>query len=488
MNKLKALAGQTVIYGLSTILVRGLNWLISPFHTHVFDSNPAEFGIIASIYAYVAFINVIFMYGMETAFFRYAKDKNDTNKVFSTAFLSLLCTTAVLVAILVALSGKIAVVLNYPNQQEFVIILAFIIGFDTLSNIPFARLRLEGKPLKYVAIKGLNVLINIGLNFFLLYPIIQGSFSMFGYTVEPVKGVTYVFIANLVASIVTFLIFVPSFFKEKFEFCKQTWQDMMRYGLPLIIVGLAGMVNETIDRILLKYLGAGTDTENMAQIGIYSAAYKLSIFMSLVVQAFRMGAEPFFFKQAGEQDARKTYADVMLYFVLFSLVVFLGVSLNLDWLIYILSEKFQAGKMIVPIVLMAYLFLGVSYNLSVWYKLTDKTHLASYITVFGAIIAIVLNVIFIPKYGYIACAWATLITYFCIAVISWLVGRKYYPIPYKLGKIGAYLLLGLALYGLSIFVSFESFALTIIAKNSLILIFIAIAYHIDGRKLLNSKE
>ena len=486
MSKLKSLAGQTAIYGISTILVRSLNWLINPFHTYVFGENQSDMGIIVEFYAYVAFINVLLMYGMETAFFRYAsKDKENHQRVFSTAMLSLLITTGFFVILISAFSQPIANALQYPNLSHIVIILAGIVGFDTLSNIPFAKLRLEGKPMQYVKVKLLNVIITVSLNFFLLFPILKENPSMFGLPLRNEHALLYVFIANLAASAITFFIFVPDFFKTKFEFCKKTWTDMMRYGLPLIVVGLAGIVNETIDRILLKHLlPQETLSERNEQVGIYGSVYKLAIFMSLVVQAYRMGAEPFFFRQAKDKDAIETVAKAMSLFVIMGVAIFLAVSFNLDWIILIIEESFRGAKDIVPILLMAYLFLGIFYNLSVWYKLGDKTHYAMAISITGAIVTIVINVIFIPSHGYWASAWATLASYLVMTIISWQWGKKYYPVPYDLKKISFYLLMGLALFGLSKIVAPSSFGLQLVWKNFLLLLFLGIAFVKDLNPML----
>lgn len=489
MSKLKRLAGQTAIYGISTILVRSLNWLINPFHTYVFGENQSDMGIIVELYAYVAFVNVLLMYGMETAFFRYAsKDKDNHQKVFSTAMLSLLLTTGFFIVLITSFSQNIASALLYPDLSHIVVILAFIIGFDTLSNIPFAKLRLVGKPLQYVKIKLINVLITVSLNVFLLYPILKGNPQMFGLPLQEEHALMYVFLANLAASAITFLIFVPDFFRSKFEFCKKTWTDMMRYGLPLIVVGLAGIVNETIDRILLKYLLPQESlTERNAQVGIYGSVYKLAIFMSLVVQAYRMGAEPFFFSQAKDKDALGTVSKAMSLFVIMGVAIFLGVSFNLDWIILIIEESFRAAKDIVPILLMAYLFLGIFYNLSVWYKLGDKTHYAMVISIIGAIVTILINVIFIPTYGYWASAWATLASYVVMTVISWQWGKKYYPVPYDLKKTGFYIGLGLALFALSKVLNIENYILRLIFNNILLLLFFGIAFALDIKALLKER-
>lgn len=485
MKKIQNLASQTIIYGLSTIIVRALAWIVAPFHTRIF--HPTEYGIISEMYAYVAFINVVFMYGMETAFFRFAtKKEQNADAVFSTIMFSLLATTAFFVTGFVIMSGKIADWLQYSEKGALVAMLAIIIGLDTLANIPFAKLRLQGKPLKYVIVKALNVLVFVGLNVIFFYPLLTKDISMiFGYEITKINGVAFVFVANLIASIFTLLVFIPQFLMQQWSFCIDTWKSMMRYGLPFVIVGLAGIVNETLDRVLLKYLlPYDTLDERMAKVGIYSAAYKLSIFMNLVVQAFRMGAEPFFFKQAGEQDAKEVYASIMKYFIIFCLIVFLGISLNLDIIIQLLGEKYHEGKVVVPIILMAYLFLGVFYNLSVWYKVTDKTHYAIFIAIAGALITIAINVIFIPKIGYEASAWATLWAYVVMSFISWIWGRKYYKIEYSMFRIFKYFGLGVGIFFISQQFNFENFWIGLIINNLLLVIFISIAYLLDLKNVL----
>lgn len=486
LSKLKQLASQTALYGISTILVRSLSWLINPFHTHVFGANQSTVGIIVELYAYIAFINVILMYGMETAFFRYAsKDQKNQDNVFSTAMVSLFATTSFFVTVIILFSQNIANILQYPDIKSIIMMLAFILGFDTLSNIPFAKLRLENKPMHYIGIKLLNVLISVGLNFFLLFPILKGNPSMFGLSLNPEHALYYVFTANLCASATTFLIFVPDFLNTKFKFCKRTWNDLMKYGLPLIIVGLAGIVNETIDRILLKYLlPQETLEERTAQVGIYGSVYKLAIFMSLVVQAYRMGAEPFFFKQAKDKDALQTIAKAMTLFVIMGLCIFLAVSFNLDLVILAVEKSYRIAKNIVPILLMAYLFLGIFYNLSVWYKLGDKTHYAMFISITGAIVTILINVLFIPKYGYWASAWATLASYFVMTIISWQWGKKHYPVPYELSKICAYIGFALILFGITKTLNFENLWTQGLFNNTLLLLFIAVAFLKDIKPML----
>ena len=368
MRPLRQLATQTAIYGFTTILVRMLNYLLAPLHTRVF-TDQADYGIISEMYAYVTFINVIAMFGLETAFFRFASNNTnelDKNKVFGSAQLSLIITTLLMVGLLIVSAGDIATALNYAGRNNYIIFFALIIGFDTLTNIPFAKLRLENRPWKYFTYKFINILVNILLNLFFLWPALKNDFTLFsafGYTYQPEYGILYVFVANLIASAVTFSLFIPDLFHIKFDLA--IWKKLMRYGAPLIILGLAGMINETLDRVLIKYWGSGTLNDNMKQVGIYSAVYKISIFMTLAVQGFRMGAEPFFFKQSLEKNAPITYANVMKYFVIACCIIFLGVGMFPDIFKVIIGEDFHEGLHIVPILLLANLFLGIYYNQNV---------------------------------------------------------------------------------------------------------------------------
>ena len=492
MRPLRQLATQTAIYGFTTILVRMLNYLLAPLHTRVF-TDQADYGIISEMYAYVTFINVIAMFGLETAFFRYASNNTnalDKNKIFGSAQLSLIFTTILMVGILLISAGDIATALNYAGRNNYIIFFALIIGFDTLTNIPFAKLRLENRPWKYFTFKFINILVNILLNLFFLWPALKNDFTMFsglGYTYQPEYGILYVFIANLIASAVTFSLFIPELFHIKFDL--DIWKKMMRYGAPLIILGLAGMINETLDRVLIKYWGSGTLTDNMKQVGIYSAVYKISIFMTLAVQGFRMGAEPFFFKQSLEKNAPITYANVMKYFVIACCIIFLGVGMFPDIFKIIIGEEYHEGLHIVPILLLANLFLGIYYNQSVWYKLTDKTVFATIIPLVGAVITIGLNFILIPVLGYTGAAWTTLSCYFSMVVMSFIIGQKHYHVPYNLRKIIAYLFVSilLCLAGLGIYNTLENYILSVVTRVILLALFFIFSWWLDISKLVRSK-
>lgn len=493
MRQLRQLLTQTAIYGMSTILVRILNYLLAPLHTRVF-TDQADYGIISEMYAYVTFINVICMFGLETAFFRFASKENDPltrQKIFGSSQLSLIISTSLILITLLFFAGDIADSLGYPGKQEFVIYFAMIIGFDTLVNIPFAKLRLEGRPWRYFSIKLVNICINVLCNVFFLWPALTNNYDLFsavGFTYNPEMGVTYVFIANLIASAATFLIFIPGMIRLQFD--GKIWLQLMKYGTPLIIVGLAGMINETLDRVLLKYWGDGSIAENLKQVGIYSAVYKLSIFMTLAVQGFRMGAEPFFFSRSSDQNAPALYALIMRYFVIACCVIFLGVGMFPDIFKIIIGPEYHAGLSIVPILLLAQLFLGVYYNQSVWYKLTDKTAFATIIPIIGAVITLAMNFILIPRIGYTGAAWSTFACYLSMVVLSHVIGQKHYPIPYNLRKIIAYIFISTAfcLIGLWIAQSSDKMIVSLILRIALLVIFMGFAWWLDISKLIKRRN
>lgn len=489
---LRRLANVTAIYGLSTILVRTLNYVLAPLHTRVF-TNQADYGIISEMYAYVTFINVICMFGLETAYFRFASNNNnglDKNKVFGSSQLSLIVSTFLIVCALIFSSGSIASELGYPGRNNYIVFFALIIGFDTLVNIPFAQLRLENKPWKYFIIKLVNILINILLNFFFLWPALKNNYTLFepfGFTYQPEYGIAYVFIANLIASGVTFLIFIPSMLHIKFD--TAIWKKLMQYGAPLIIIGLAGMINETLDRVLLKYWGSGTLDENLKQVGIYSAVYKLSIFMTLAVQGFRMGAEPFFFSRSADKNAPALYAMVMKYFVVVCCVIFLGVGLFPDIFKIIIGKEYHEGLHIASILLLANLFLGIYYNQSVWYKLTDKTTFATIIPICGAAITLIMNFFLIPVIGYTGAAWATFTCYLSMVIMSHVIGQKHYHVPYNLRKIIAYIVISviLCLIGLWLHNHIDNFIVSLLIRIIFIAVFFVFAWWLDLKKLIVKK-
>ncbi len=473
-----------MVYGLGTILPRFLNYLLTPFLTYGFTT--AQFGINSELYAYISFLNVIFTYGMETAFFNFYSRENDKQRVYSTALISVLITTVTLTLILLPFAGEIAESRSTPNASYlpgFIVWCILIIASDAMMAIPFAKLRAENKAIRFSMLKLLNVIINFSLTIFFIrtcrLSYEAGEDSFFALIYDPDIGIGYAFLANLIANGVTLLFLSRLIIKHSWILDRSLWKRMLSYAWPLLIVGLAGMVNETLDRIILKYL---VKDEVAAQnaVGIYGACYKIAILMTIFIQAFRFAAEPFFFSRAKEADSKQSYALVMKYFVIFCLFIFLGTLLNLDWIKFFIGENFRSGLKVVPILLLANLCLGVVYNLSIWFKLSGQTRFGAVISLAGAAITIIINFIFVPEYSYVACAWATLAAYGGMMVISYFLGQKYFPIKYNLRALLFYLIIALLLYSVSItFRSIDNVALKLTLNNLLILLFGIIIYRFE---------
>lgn len=454
MNPLKQLFGQTAIYGLGTIVPRLLNYLLVPLYTRIFAED--QYGIITELYAYVAFLLVLLTYGMETTFFRYAEKEKDSQRVYSTSLFSLLITSVTFILIISIFLDPIAGFIRYGQNSEYILLFAIIVAIDAFTAIPFAYLRHQNRALRFSVIKVINVTVNIALNLFFLVlcPAIAeknpDSIILFAYR-EGI-GVGYVFIANLVASIVTLLLLAPQILRIRPVMDTALLRRMLSYAFPLLIIGLAGMTNEVSDKIIFKYLATVPEgVENgaeyiMGQLGIYGANYKLAVLMTLFIQMFRYAAEPFFFAQAKEANSKQVYAQVMKFFIIFSLAIFLGVTLFIDLFKHFIGPAFWEGLFIVPVVLMANLFLGIFYNLSVWYKLNDITRYGAFIALAGAAITIVLNVALVPVIGYAGAAWAHFACYLGMVVMSFFLGRKFFRIDYPLKRIAFYFLLGIGIY------------------------------------------
>ncbi len=451
MSLLKKLAGETALYGLSSIVGRFINYLLVPMYTRLFT--PAEYGVVSELYAYAGFIMVIFSYRLESAFFRFGTDEQDRARAYSTALLSLLGSTAAILAFLLLFSNGIADGLGYSNHPEYIRYFALILALDCVAELPFARLRLEQRPIRFVTAKFLYIAVNIALNLFwiLFCPwAAQQGHSWVHAVWSPSVGVGYVFLSGLLASAATLLYLLPQMLGIKYQFDKELWQKMMRYAWPLVITGFAGIVNEMLDRAIMVRLLPGTDEANKAQLGIYSANYKLAMLISLFTQAYRYAAEPFFFRTASHSDALQVQANATKWFTIAGSAGMLGILLYLDILKGFLGETFHSGLHIVPILLLANLFLGLFYNFSVWYRLKDKTRVGAMIGFGGAMVTLVLNIWWVPIWGYTAAAWATLVCYVLMASATWYLGKDLHPVPYPLLRIGWFMALALGLYGVSI--------------------------------------
>lgn len=450
---LKDLAKQTAIYGIPSIVGRFLNFLLVPLYTYTFLTS--EYGIVIEMYAYVAFFLLLLSYGMETTFFRYTKNSKDVNKVYSTIMFSLIFTTLIFLFISIGFRDNISSMLGYQDIGTLILYLAIILAVDTISTIPFCLLREQNKAFRFAILKIINIAFNIGFNLFFIvlcpYLLANNPDSLIQYVYSEDIGVGYVFLSNLLANLITMVLLLPEFMQLRLRFDIQLWKKMMLYALPVMIWGMAGVINGTLDRILLKYLLPDPDTA-LANLGIYGACYKLSIIMVLFIQAFRFAAEPFFFKHADAKDAKQTYADIMKYFVIVCSFIFLVCVLFLDQIMYFIGEDYRVGAGIVPILLMANLFLGIFFNLSIWYKLSDRTVVGMYIALIGSAITIGLNFLLIPHLGYVGSAWTVLICYLSMCIISYFWGRKEYKIPYNLKRIFFYLFLVILMGIIKIFI------------------------------------
>ncbi len=460
MSTYKKLAGDTAIYGMSSIVGRFLNWWLVPYYSFIFA--PEVYGVVTNLYAMVSFLLVLLAYGMETSYFRFATKSEDPEKVYSTSLISLFFTSASFILLAAAFKNEIAGFIQYPDHPEYILWFAIILGIDVFSNIPFARLRLKNRPIKFAFLKIVNIGFNIGFNIFFLTicpKLLENNPDSFIRLVySPEIGVGYVFISNLLASIITLIMLLPEIFSITFRFDKKLLWQMLSYGFPILIVGLAGMVNQNIDKIMMPYL-IPQNQDPMFQVGVYGANYKLAVLMNMFIQAFRYAFEPFFFSRGNAKEDPQIYATVMKYFVIFGLLIFLGMVLYMDVLKYIIDSEYHEGLKVVPIILMANLFFGIYFALSLWYKLKDMTRYGAYIALTGAVISLVMNFLLIPVMGYMGSAISVFVCFFIMMVISYVLGQKYYPIPYDLKRMGAYFLVATIIYLFSILTSHFSLLL-----------------------------
>jgi O-antigen/teichoic acid export membrane protein len=459
MSLVKQLTGETAIYGLSSILGRLVNWVIlTPYFTRTFSTQ--EYGIVSELYFYIAFLLVFFTYRFETAFFRFAsrhesatEDRAHANTVFTTASLSIIGTTVLFTSILLALAPAIASWLQYPDRIDFVRIFILIIALDALAAIPFARLRMDKRPLRFAFIRIMAIGLNISLVFFFLEGcpwLIANGQEWASWIYVPERRVAYVFWANLLTSLVTLLWLLPLYRRLAWRFARDIWQRMLIYALPLVVAAAAGITNALIGTPLLKAWGPGTTSENLALGGLFAAGAKLAVLMSLFIQAFNYAAEPFFFRQAAASEDRQVYADVARGFALVGSLAFLGIMLYLDLIQYFLGEDFREGLGVLPILLLANFLLGLFYNFSIGFKLTDRTLYGGYIALLGAVVTLGINYFFIPSLTYYAPAWAALACYLVMVIIAYILVQRWWPVSYQLGRMAYYLMLALAIWGVSL--------------------------------------
>lgn len=478
MSTFKKLFQQTFIYGLATVLPRMLSFLLVPLYTEVLPKE--EYGEISVIFAYFVLFNVILAYGMETAFFRYYNKQENKKDVLSTSGWSLVVSSFLFFGVAVLAQDWISFITGI--ELQYIKLAIWILLLDALVIIPFAWLRASERPMRYAIVKILNVAVNLGLNvFFLLFLAdLSKEVSFFETIYIPDFEISYVFISNLIASGLTLLLMLSFYFRIDFKFNAVLWKSMMRYAFPVLIAGIAFSINEVFDRIMLDYLLPQDIARS--EIGAYSACYKLALFMTLFATAFRLGIEPFFFSHAGSKNASQTYALITNYFVVFGSIILVAVIVFVDLLkvVLIQNDTYWEAMEIVPLILLANLFLGIYHNLSVWYKITDRTKFGGFISLAGAILTIILNLLLIPVISYTGSAIATLAAYGLMMVLSFYFGQKYYPIPYNMRKIGGYLFLSIFLSALSFYVFRGNYFVGI----PLLLIFIGIVYFSEKDQIL----
>ncbi len=475
MNPLKKLAGETVIYGFTTILGRFVNWLLVPLYAGIFAAS--EYGIVINLMSYTALLVVLLTYGTETGFFRFATQENQNN-VFSTLMSSLSVTTLLFLFLTLFFLTDLSVFLDVQEHKEYLILLIVTIAIDVISSIPFALLRLESRPIRFGIIKLLNIGINIGLNLFFLLccPFLEKK-GMHVPFFDPQGGILYIFISYLVASVVTFLMLLPYFLKFHFYFSFKLLKEILNYSFPILIVSLAGMVNLQGDKIMMpKILGqVMSQEEALAMTGIYGANYKLALVMYIFTQGFRFAFEPFFFNYSKNEDSKKVYRQVFLYFTGFGLIIFLGVMYWIDIIkFFVRRPQYYAGIIIVPWVLLANLFQGMYYSLSLWYKLTDKTIYGAYMAIAGSVITVSMNFILLPRIGFMGSAYAVFTCFLVMCVLSLILGHRFYRIDYDIRKIIFYFLLAVVFYFAGRYITFDNPWVTCLARTPLLMVFVLI--------------
>ncbi len=489
-NPLKKLASQTAVYGLGSVLPRVITFLYSFVLTYLF-TEPQELSANTQFYALISFINILFTYGMETAFFNFSSKSDNKEAVYSTALTSIIISSIALTLVFIGFRGSISEFIKEPQHQNYIIWCVLIVATDALMAIPFAQLRLTNQAKKFAGLKLLNVTLFLLINIFYFnickpaYTNCDDSFLASCYS--PQIGVGYTFLAGLLANIICLILVFKDVLKIKLYFNLTLWKQMISYAWPLLILGFAGMINETFDRFILIYLLPDNIAKH--ELGVYGACYRIAMLMTIFTTAFKYAAEPFFFNNSKNKESKKLTAVVMKYYILFCLFLFLATMMNLPWLQYAISQKFRAGLAVVPILLLANLCVGVYWNLSVWFKLTGQTKFGAIITIFGACITLFINFIFIPRYGYIACAWATLASYFVMMVVCYALGQKYYPIKYNVRSIFVFTFLALCLYAVSVtYSNLQNTVLKLILNNLLLALFVFIFYKLEFDNLKKIKQ
>jgi len=474
-QQMKKLAKETAMYGVSSILGKFLNWMMVPLYTYVLKSS-ADYGIVTNLYAWTALLLVMLTYGMETGFLRFAnKNKEEAGKVYSTTLIAVGTTSTIFALICIFFSHPIANAMGYANHSEFIAMLGTVVAFDAFGCIPYVYLRFKNRPVRFVALNLFAIFVNIFFNIFFLVVcpwLMVKAPNLINWFYNPNYGVGYVFISNIFSTALVTVALLFDVFVVKFEFDRALLKKMLKYSLPLVVLGIAGIMNQTLDKILFPFLMPGK--QGASELGIYGATSKIALVMTMFTQAFRYAYEPFIFAQKKDKNSLDTYADAMKYYILIALFIFLGMVLYMDIFKYIIQRSYWVGLKVVPVVMFSFIFQGIFFNLSLWYKLTDKTMYGAWFSILGTVIMVLLNVILVPTYSYMGCAWAAFACFFVIMVVSYFFGQKYMPIKYDLKTIGLYTVVSISLYIVSTFINTPYTLLNIALKSILMVMYLVL--------------
>ena len=475
MNEIRTLAKQTAIYGFGTIVPRFLNYgIMTFFYTRFFEK--AEYGVVTELYAWMVLLLIILTYGMETGFFRFARNREDSEKVYSTTLISLFITSTLFLVLANIFITPLSSLLNYSGNHDYIRLFAAIVAIDAFTAIPFAWLRRENRPIIFSIIKIANVIITITAVLFLLLVapgIYEKSDGWFRRIYDPGYRVGYVFVANLIGSVATLIMLLPFVVKIKPVLDRTIWKTMIGYSFPLLIAGLSGSINDTLDKVILRRM-VGNE-KGLETVGEYGAGYKIAVLMALFIQMFRFAAEPFFFERAKHENARQSYAYVMKYFIIVMLIIYLGINLYISGFKFIIGESFREAIIVVPVVSMGYLLYGVYINHSIWYKLNDLTRFGIYITLIGTAITVVINLLLIPVYGYMASAWAHVASYGAMIIFSFIFAQKHYRIDYNMKQFIPYMTIAIIMVIFSRLFRYPDITSEVIINTVLLALFIAYA-------------
>ena len=470
-NPLKQLAGQTMIYGLSTILARIINFLFVPIYTRLLT--PESYGVVTEFMAYIAVLQVVLVMGLETGCFRFAnKEGVDSKKVYANAFVTVFCISATFLALMTAFASPISAALGYEGYSSCISYMGGILALDSITAILFAKLRQENKALKFAILKTVKIITETAANLvlFLWFPKHLESAGWLLNFIPATPDFSYVIFSIFISCVVCGLLFIPDLLRLSFKLDGKLLKQMLAYSLPLMVAALPGVVNDFLDRILFRYFDTNAEAWR-SSLGLYQAAVKLAVIMNLFIQMFRYAAEPFFFRRVKEKDSKVLYASVQEYFTAFCGLVFLGVILYIDVIALILGPQFRSAVGIVPIMLLSYMILGMLFNVSMWYKLSGKTDMAIWITLSGLVVTAIVIILFMPKYSYWAAAYGHLASYVVMFAISSVLGAKYYPIPYRWGRLlGIFITMG-AVYGASLLLPSMPLALKLTVHTGLLAIY-----------------